>query len=450
MTRLKIIFATIPGDGHFNPLTSLAAHLKSAGHDVRWYTQNVYEQKIKSLGIPYYPFRKALQLNHHNLNTVFPQRLKYKSQLKRLNFDIENVFALRGPEFYDDLSEIHNDFPFDVMIADVAFTGIPFVREKMDKPVLAIGVVPLMQSSKHLPPYGLGLTPSNNVLARAKQKALRWLADKVLFGKVNRLFQNILRQHGIAPTHTNVFDTMIQKSTLLLQNGTPGFEYPRSDLGKNIRFLGPLLPYRKNPVKKSFVFPQPLTGKKLILVTQGTVEKDVEKLIVPALEAFKNSDYLVIATTGGSQTQELRNRYLQPHFTIEDFISFDEIMPYTDVYITNGGYGGVLLGIQQGLPMVVAGIHEGKNEINARVRYFKLGIDLKTEKPRPEQIYKSTMEILENPEYKKNVEVLRREFNNYNPQQLCERYVYEVTGINYQQSKAEQEPRTSSGIADGD
>jgi UDP:flavonoid glycosyltransferase YjiC (YdhE family) len=436
MTPLKIIFASIPGDGHFNPLTSLAVHLKSAGHDVRWYTQNLYEQKVKSLNIAYYPFRKALQLNHHNLNTVFPQRLKYKSQIKRLNFDIENVFVRRGAEFYEDLREIHNDFPFDVMIADVAFTGIPFVREKMGKPVLAIGVVPLMESSKDLPPYGLGLTPSKSLLGRAKQNALRWLADKVLLGKVNRLFQNILCEYGIAPTYTNVFDTMIRKSTLLLQNGTPGFEYSRSDLGQNIRFLGPLLPYRKETKAKHVVFPQPAAGKKVILVTQGTVEKDVEKLIVPSLEAFKDSDYLAFVTTGNSLTQELRKRYPQPHFTIEDFIPFDEIMPYADAYITNGGYGGVLLSIQHGLPMVVAGVHEGKNEINVRIRYFKLGIDLKTETPSPEQIYKSTIEILENPAYKRNVEVLRREFNSYDPKKLCERYVYEVTGIKDQNVKA--------------
>src|SRR5215213_8184701 len=119
MTGLKIIFASIPGDGHFNPLTSLAVHLKNVGHDVRWYTQSFYHDKIKTLGIQHYPFQKALQLNHNNLNAVFPGRLKYKSQLKRLNFDLENVFVLRGPEFYEDLQNIYNNFPFDVMIADV-------------------------------------------------------------------------------------------------------------------------------------------------------------------------------------------------------------------------------------------------------------------------------------------------------------------------------------------
>ncbi len=33
---MKILFATMPFDGHFNPLTGIAVHLKESGHDVRW------------------------------------------------------------------------------------------------------------------------------------------------------------------------------------------------------------------------------------------------------------------------------------------------------------------------------------------------------------------------------------------------------------------------------
>ncbi len=224
MITIKILFANVPGAGHFNPLTGLAVHLKNAGHDVRWYTQNVFEEKIKRLGIHYYPFRKAIQHNHSNLDEVFPERLKHKSQLKKLNHDLRNVFVLRATEFFEDIQQINEEFPFDVMIADVGFTAIPFVPEILGKPVLGIGIIPLMESSKDLPPYGLGLTPSKSFTGKIKQNLLRWLADKVLIGKVNKLFQNILVENGITPTHSNIFDTMIRKSTLVLQSGTPGFE----------------------------------------------------------------------------------------------------------------------------------------------------------------------------------------------------------------------------------
>jgi UDP:flavonoid glycosyltransferase YjiC (YdhE family) len=36
MQSKKILFANIPADGHFNPLTGIAMELKNQGHDVRW------------------------------------------------------------------------------------------------------------------------------------------------------------------------------------------------------------------------------------------------------------------------------------------------------------------------------------------------------------------------------------------------------------------------------
>ncbi len=100
---------------------------------------------------------------------------------------------------------------------------------------------------------------------------------------------------------------LVKKSKLLLQSGTPGFEYYRSDLGKNVRFIGSVLPY--NSVKRQAPWYDPRLNQyeRIVLVTQGTVEKDIEKLLVPTLEAFKDSDTLVIATTGGSKTAEYKS-----------------------------------------------------------------------------------------------------------------------------------------------
>jgi len=56
---MKFLFATVPADGHFNPLTGIAIHLKAAGHDVRWYTGPSYAAKLERLGFPYYPFQRA-------------------------------------------------------------------------------------------------------------------------------------------------------------------------------------------------------------------------------------------------------------------------------------------------------------------------------------------------------------------------------------------------------
>lgn len=423
----RILFACAPFDGHFSPLTGLAMHLKNQGHEVRWYAQNYYAGKLKNLGIIHYPFVHAAQINQESLEVIFPERKKIGNQIKKLNFDIKNVFINQGPLYYRDIQHINKEYDFDLLVADVGFVGVPYIKELLNKPVFAVGVLPLSETSKDLAPTGLGLTPAKSFFGRRKQDILRFVAHKILFGSSNKLSSKTLKDYGIESKHF-VFDEITKRSTLVLQSGTPSFEYKRSDLSSNVRFIGPLLPYTQKQ-QKPFVIEKTSEYDKVVLVTQGTVEKDINKLLMPTLEAFKNTNTLVIATTGGSGTAELKKKYPQHNFIIEDFIPFGDILPVCDVYITNGGYGGVMLGIQHQVPMVVAGVHEGKNEICARVGYFKLGINLKTEKPTAEQIRKAVNEVARVGDYKKNVTSLANEFKKYEPARLVEKYINDLDTI---------------------
>lgn len=427
MQPLRILLACIPADGHFNPLTGIAAHLKEQGHDVRWYTQDYYADKLERMGIHHYPFKRAVQYNQENMDQVFAERLRHKNQIKRLNFDLEHAFIGRAPEFFADLTEINKTFSFDVLIADVMFTAIPLVSQILRKPVISIGVFPLVETSKDLGPAGLGMTPATTKLGRLKQDYLRWLTDNVLFAKPHKLFRNILAEYGLM-VKGNTMDYLIRSSTFMLQSGTPGFEYKRSDLGNNIRFIGPLLPLAKGRKPQAELRDRSKVYNRTILVTQGTIEKDPEKLIVPVIEAYKGTRTLVIVTTGGSKTRELRDRFPYTNVVIEDYIPFEHVLPYTNVFITNGGYGGVMLGIKHGVPMVVGGVHEGKLEITARVGYFNLGIDLKTETPDSNQIKAAVEMVTRDPKYRHNVLKLAAEFSKYDTFHLVTNYVHQATG----------------------
>ncbi|HYE54254.1 MAG TPA: glycosyltransferase, partial [Chitinophagaceae bacterium] len=293
----KILFANVPADGHFNPLTSLAMHLKNIGCDVRWYGSTQYAGKAEKLGIQYYSFIKAKEIVPETFDQDFPERAKLNGVVAKLKFDIINFFILRGPEYYADIMDIHNTFAFDLMICDVAFSAIPFVREKMNIPVISVSVFPLTETSKDLAPYGLAMHPAKTFFGRRKQDLLRILSDNVLFRQPNQVMRKVLGEYGIA-AEGNVFHVLVSKSTLVLQSGSPGFEYKRSDIGSNIRFIGAVLPYVKKTSQPHWYNTKLEQYKRVVLVTQGTVEKDINKLLVPTLEAFQNSDVLVIATTG--------------------------------------------------------------------------------------------------------------------------------------------------------
>lgn len=420
----KILFATFPADGHFNPLTGLAVHLKAAGCDVRWYTSPRYAEKAAQLDIPFYPFKQASDFFTDPLGLASPERARCKTAVSRLNFDLIHAFILRGAEFYEDLKIIRRRFAFDLVIADIGFSAIPFIFEKMGVPLISIGVLPLACPSKDLPPSGLGMLPASSVLGRLQHACLRWMAKNLLFARANRVMIGEFKRYGLNTKKAFFFEVGYSRSNLVLQSGCPGFEYRRSDLSANIKFIGSLLPVQaKQKEAKPWYDERLRQYKKAILVTQGTVEQDVHKILIPTLEAFKGSDVLVIATTGGSGTVELRRRYPHPNLIIEDYIAFKDVMPQVQAYVSNGGYGGVMLAIQHGLPLVVAGVHEGKNEINARVGYFRYGVNLKTETPRPVQIRCAVEAVLSEPVYRTNVETLQKELAAYSPEQLCEHYV---------------------------
>jgi UDP:flavonoid glycosyltransferase YjiC (YdhE family) len=104
-------------------------------------------------------------------------------------------------------------------------------------------------------------------------------------------------------------------------------------------------------------------------------------------------------------------------------------MPYAQVFVTNGGYGGVLQSVQYGLPMVTAGVHEGKNEICSRVGYFKYGINLKREKPTAVQIKNAVGKILADKVYSTNTARLSKEFDAYPVNDLFAGYVQEAISM---------------------
>jgi MGT family glycosyltransferase len=428
MTRQpKILIATAPFDGHFNPMTSLAKHLQEQGYDVRWYTARTYEFKVRKLDIPFFPFLRAQEINQDNLDEVFPERKTIKSAIGKIKFDIKYAFVRASVNYFEDIRDIHRKFPFDLLLIDPGLTAGQLVKEMLNKPVVTVGVMPLMETSKDLYPSGLGHTPKKNPVGRLHQAIMRFVSKNFIFKESVVEYNRIITGYGLHPVEMSIFDIAVRKSNYYLQIGSPGFEYYRSDLSPNVRFIGALLPHRASQPKPFAHADKLARYAKVILVSQGTVDnKDPEKLLVPTLEAYKDSPCLVIATTGGMHTEYLRKRFPHDNIIVEDFVDYGSVMPRADAFVTCGGYGSVMLSIRHGLPMVAAGMHEGKNEINARIGYFKLGINLHTDRPTPGQVKNAVTALLADPAYRQRVAALRQELTGYNTLSACEGYIREL------------------------
>ena len=141
------------------------------------------------------------------------------------------------------------------------------------------------------------------------------------------------------------------------------------------------------------------------------------------MDALKDSNFQIIVATGAINTEGLRDTYHQPNIVIKDYLDFNSVLPFTDLYITNGGYGGVIMSLRYGVPILCAGVTAGKNDVNAHVRYFKVGVDLKTDKPSEVRIKKGVARVFSNG-YAENARRIQNILESYEPNKIIENYVF--------------------------
>ena len=420
---IKILFATVAADGHFNPLTGVAVHLKEAGHDVRWYTGRNYARKLERLGISHFPFQRALEINGDNIAELFPERARLRGPAL-IRFDFEHVFLSNVEKYFDDIRQIDGIFPFDVLVCDAGFMAARLVREVLHKHVCAIGPGPVLSTSKDVPPNFVGLKPARTAPGRLLHRAMGAVMDRMVLSRGTADYNRMLVAHGIAPVRGSIYDEFYGAADVLFQSGVPGFEYQRSEINTKLRFVGPLLPHGAAADGQFPYSHRVNVGQRVILISQGTVDnKDPRKLIVPTLEALKDSGDLLIVGTGHSHTEDLRRSYPQDNILIEDYVDFAAVLERADLFVCNGGYGSVLLSLSRGVPLLVAGIREGKNDVNARVDYFGVGMNLHTESPKSDTIRAATIRLLGEPRWKENAVRLRDELQQYRPYELIDAYL---------------------------
>lgn len=418
----RILFATMPFDGHFQPLTSIAMHLKDRGDDVRWYAGPSYAGKLAALGIPHLPFQRAREVSGENIANLFPERARLKGP-KAISFDLEQVFVAPVEHHFRDIVEVRAAFPFDAFICDAGFYAAPLVAAKLTPRVYSVEVGPFITTA-HGPPPFFGLKPARTMIDRLVHRIVRTLLYRTMRPGVEA-YNRVLASEGLpAVAVADWFDLSHRCATYFFQSGVPGFDYPHTDLPANVKFVGPVLPYRRGgalPVQLEKALQR---YQRVIVISQGTVDNtDAEKLIAPALEALKGGSHLAIATTGGKNTAELRRRYPETNVIIEDFVEFDLLFERTDLFICNGGYGSILLALSKGVPVLSAGVREGKNDINARIDYFGVGINLKTERPTAEKIAIGVARVLSDRRIARNVERIRAEFETYRPLDLIDGFI---------------------------
>jgi UDP:flavonoid glycosyltransferase YjiC (YdhE family) len=407
----RFLMATVPVTGHVQPGVAIARTLAGRGHEVWWYTGEKFRPKVEAVGARFVPITAGRDYDDADLNGAFPGREKL-SGLAQLKFDLKHVFTDSAPGQVRDLEEILERFPADAVVNDTAFMGAPLLSERRGTLYGTFGISVLTIPSEDTAPFGLGILPSASGLGRARNRALNWAVDNVMFRDVMAHYRAMRAGLDLPPPAKGFFESSFGPY-LYLQATVPSFEYPRRDLPPQVHFVGPFLPEPPGEFSPPPWWHELEGDRPVVHVTQGTSATDSDQLIVPALKALADEDVLVVATTGGKPLASVA-LYPPPPTThlnarVATFLPYYHLLPRVQIMITNAGYGGVQMALAHGIPLVAAGASEDKPEIANRIAWSGVGLNLRTKTPRPEQVRAAVRTLLDDPRYRARASAVRAE-----------------------------------------
>ncbi|KST63755.1 hypothetical protein BC008_14840 [Mastigocoleus testarum BC008] len=412
-----MLIATTPASGHVNPMVTFARELVNRGHEVWWYTGKVFQPKIEKLGANYQPMQKAYDFGGMSREKAFPQTKGLKG-ISAFIKSMKSIFIEQAPKQMEDILKILEDFPADLLVGDDMCYGLGFVHEKTGIPLVNISNSIYIYNSKDTAPIGLGLPPDNSLLGQIRNIFLNFFNDHIGQREL-KTYTNLTRASiGLPQINKSVLESISQPPNLYLLGTVPEFEYPRSDLYEHAHFVGPFISPPTEDFKPPVWWNELNSNRPIVLVTQGTISNhDLNDLILVTIKALADEDVLVIATTGGTPVENIKLDSLPDNVRVEQFVPYHFLMPYVDVMVTNGGYGGVQLALSNGVPVIVAGTSEEKAEIATRVAWAGVGINLNTGTPSEKEIRSAIKTILHEPDYKNKTRQLQAHYQHYDAPQ---------------------------------
>ena len=394
----SIIIASVPIHGHVTPLLAVSRHLVARGDRVRFITGSRFAEAVTATGASHVPLPEDADFDDRDdLHERFPDRAGLHGP-RAIAFDIEHIFVKPARPQHDAVMTAHAAEPADAVLADPAFAGGAFVLGHLGakRPAVVVcGVLPLSLASRDTAPYGLGLPPAR-WFNQTRNRALTALT-RPIFRVPTRIADEMYRDlHGVALPYP-VLD-WAGHADAVVQFSVPAFEYPRSDAPPTLHFAGPISATGSQAPLPSW-WPDLDSGRPVVHVTQGTIaNKDFGQLVGPTLEALADDDVLVVVSSGGRPIDTLPP--LPDNAHAAEYLPYDELLPRTDVFVTNGGYGGVQYALRYGVPIVATGGKEDKPEVGGRVTWSGVGRRIRKEQPSPRVLRRAIRRVLHEPRYR--------------------------------------------------
>ena len=359
---MKIAWFCIPAHGHTNPTLGLVKELTSAGHQVFYFSFEMFREKIEQAGAEFiscdgYDFEMEDKENADRVgkDKVFATELLVSSTLALDEMTTEKIGEIRP----------------DVIVSDsVAFWG-------------------KLVAMKHRVPYVSSTTTfAFNRYSAKYMKETPWDVAKMLFAmpRINKQIRRLQERGYPVKGLLEIVQNDNETNTIVY---TSKYFQPCSEtFSDRYHFIGPSIRPIMEPVAK--------TAEQTVYISMGTVNQNRE---------FYRNCIHVLGKTGrqvilsmGTNTEHFDN--LPDNVQIYESVDQMAVLSIADVFITHCGMNSASEGLYFRVPLILFPQTPEQGAVAKRTEELGAGVRLKSISE--EDILDAVEKVLSDPSYKEN------------------------------------------------
>ena len=385
---MKIAWFCIPAHGHTNPTLGLVKELTSAGHQVFYFSFEMFREKIEQTGARFIPcdgydfdMEDKENADRVGKDKVFATELLVSSTLALDEMTTEKIKEIKP----------------DVIVSDsVAFWG-------------------KLVAMKHRIPYVSSTTTfAFNRYSAKYMKETPWDIAKMLFSmpKINKQIQR-LREKGY-PVKGLLEIVQNDNETNTIVYTSKYFQPCSETFSDRYHFIGPSIRPVTEPIRKM--------AEKTVYISMGTVNRNPE-FYRNCIHALAKTDWQVIISMG---TNPEHLDHLPDNIQIYETVDQMAVLSIADAFITHCGMNSASEGLYFKVPLVLFPQTSEQGAVAKRTEELGAGIRLKS--IAEADILDALKQVLADPEYKNNAIKVSDSFHACGGASEAKAFLEEITG----------------------
>jgi len=395
MGHIGIICPNTPG--HVNAMVALADATRTCGHRVTFFLLGEPPRSVMATGFD------TVSLG----GEVFPNA-QYQAEFQKLGTlhgraALKHTLAI-GARAADAVLKVGptvvRSAGVDALVVDQASFPAGTVADQLGLPFATVCNALLLNPDPGVPPYFTHWQPRDAWWARVRNR-VAWAGLDRLYAPILTRIQAHRRSLGLS-VPANI--TQVWSNKLQISQQPEVFEFPRRELPKHVRFVGPL---RLAGDRQTVPFPwERLAGRPLIYASLGTLQNRIAGMFRTIAEACEGLDAQLVISTGNGMSPEALGK-LPGDPIVVSYAPQLELLRRSTLAVTHAGLNTVLEALSIGLPMVAIPVTNEQPGIAARVAWIGAGEAIADKQVTPRALREAVIRVQSDPVYRVAAERVR-------------------------------------------